>query len=317
MRIKIFLLSMAALITLGCANNKKAEQFKALPFPETPVPSILDNNSERMEHMALHWWDEITDPTRDYPTDTSYISGVSVGEVEQKMANWISLLDMVGYQTATKAISRLYDRVSVCEAKDTSSVLFESFNEMVEKYMYDPNSPLRNEDFYAVYAAKLAQSDFIESLSKERYAREARLAAFNRIGTKAADFRFSDRFGKIRTLYSIKSELTLLFFSNPGCAACKEIIDVLNNDPVISGHVNAGTMAVLNIYIDGDIQEWMSYMPIYPENWYNGFDPDMVLRRNEKYYVRAIPSLYLLDKDKKVIMKDAPESKVFDWLSRY
>jgi len=30
--------------------------------------------------------------------------------------------------------------------------------------------------------------------------------------------------------------------------------------------------------------------------------------------VRAIPSLYLLDKDKRVIMKDAPENKLFNYL---
>lgn len=31
---------------------------------------------------------------------------------------------------------------------------------------------------------------------------------------------------------------------------------------------------------------------------------------------RAIPPLYLLDRDKTVIMKDAPEARVFDFLSR-
>jgi hypothetical protein len=52
-------------------------------------------------------------------------------------------------------------------------------------------------------------------------------------------------------------------------------------------------------------------MPIYPEEWYNGFDPDCVIRNTGLYNVRAIPSLYLLDAEKKVILKDAPEDKVF------
>ena len=55
-------------------------------------------------------------------------------------------------------------------------------------------------------------------------------------------------------------------------------------------------------------------MPIYPDEWYNGFDPDMVIRNDELYNVRAIPSLYLLDKDKRVILKDAPENKIFQYL---
>jgi hypothetical protein len=57
-------------------------------------------------------------------------------------------------------------------------------------------------------------------------------------------------------------------------------------------------------------------MPIYPDRWYNGFDPDLAIRGESLYNVRAIPSLYLLDKEKVVLMKDAPEKKVFDYLNR-
>ena len=142
------------------------------------------------------------------------------------------------------------------------------------------------------------------------------MASLNRIGSQAADFRFTDVKGKSYTLYGIKSDLVLLFFSNPGCGACKEIIDVLSNDPKISGLIAEGVMKVLNIYIDEDLEAWRSYMPIYPEIWYNGFDPDFVIRAESLYNVRAIPSLYLLDRDKKVLMKDAPEARIFDFLSR-
>jgi hypothetical protein len=76
-------------------------------------------------------------------------------------------------------------------------------------------------------------------------------------------------------------------------------------------------MKVLNIYIDEDLEAWRSYMPIYQETWYNGFDQDLVIRGETLYNVRAIPYLYLLDSEKTVIMKDAPEPRLFDWLSRY
>jgi hypothetical protein len=79
--------------------------------------------------------------------------------------------------------------------------------------------------------------------------------------------------------------------------------------------ISSGALAVLNIYIDEDLQAWREYMPIYPEEWYNGFDPDLVIRTDNLYSVRAIPSLYLLDKDKRVIMKDAPENKLFNYLN--
>ena len=92
------------------------------------------------------------------------------------------------------------------------------------------------------------------------------------------------------------------------------IINVLKGEPRISQMIASGRLAVLNIYIDEDLEAWRSYMPIYPDEWYNGFDPDFIIRNQELYNVRAIPSLYLLDAEKKVLLKDAPENKVFDYL---
>jgi hypothetical protein len=149
---------------------------------------------------------------------------------------------------------------------------------------------------------------------QEKYARDARLCALNKVGTKAADFRFADSRGRIRTLYGIESPYTLLFFSNPGCNACMDIINVLKEDPAISQKINNGMISVLNIYIDEDLQAWRDYMTIYPDEWYNGFDPDLAIRTDNLYSVRAIPSLYLLDQDKRVIMKDAPENRILNVL---
>ena len=318
MNIKSLTISASLLLLAGCGtNSKKAEQFRALPFPDVLPPAMVDNPVAMTEYMALHWWDGITDISRSYPCDTLLVSGVRVGDVEQKMANWTNLLGVVDMSVVEKSMVRLSERAAACEKKDTSSNVFETFVGLVDKYLYDPNSPLRNEDYYAFFAARLAGSELVESVMKDKYARQVRLAALNKVGTKAADFKFADKRGRMFSLYEIKSELTLLFFSNPGCTACKEIIDVLNNDPVISGLIADGKMKVLNIYIDEDLDAWRSYMPIYPETWYNGFDPDLVIRGETLYNVRAIPSLYLLDRDKTVLMKDAPESRLFDWLSRY
>ena len=315
MTIRNLIITASVLVLAGCAGNRKAEQFVALPFPDVVPPAMMEDARDRAEYMALHWWDGITETSREYPCDTTLVSGVRKEDVEQKFANWVNILNILDMSVVGKSVGRLYDRAAACEKKDTSSNVFETFTDLVVKYLYDPNSPMRNEDHYAFYASRLAGSDLVDESMREKYAREVRLASLNRIGSKAADFRFADKRGRMHTLYGIDAELTLLFFSNPGCAACKEIIDVLNNDPRISALIKEGIMAVLNIYIDEDLEEWRSYMPVYPEHWYNGFDPDMVIRGENLYNVRAIPSLYLLDRNRTVIMKDAPEARVFEWLS--
>lgn len=307
----IFLLPLV--FAIGC-GKKKAEQFKALPFPDITVPAMIQDRQEMAEYLAEHWWDGLTDSQRDYPCDSSLVSGVSCGDVEQKFANWTVVLGAVDYDYAVKSVVRLFDRAQACERKDTASNVFESMTSIVEKYLYDPNSPMRNEDFYAPYVEKLSQCDLIDEGMRGAYAFDAKMCALNRTGTKAADFKFADVKGKIRRLYDIKADNIILFFSNPGCTACMEIINTLKAMPAVVDGIASGRMAVLNIYIDEDLKTWREYMSIYPQEWYNGYDPDYVIRTDVLYNVRAIPSLYLLDKDKMVIMKDAPEARLFSWL---
>ena len=316
MRINLTLIFAALLIVAGC-KEKKAEQFHALPFPDIQLPSMIDGQQEALEYMAINYWNGMTDPSRNYPSDSVLVSGVRRGDVEQKFADWTSIMDYAGQGVWSKAVGNLYERALACEKKDTSSQVFETFVELFQKYYYNVNSPLRNEDVYYHFVSRYASFDGLSDVERGKYEREARLCALNRIGTKAADFRFADRRGRMTNLYDVKAEMTLLFFSNPGCNACMEIIEVLRDEPMISSQVASGRLAVVNVYIDEDIQSWRDYMPIYPEEWYNGFDPDLILRDNGIYAIRAIPSLYLLDSEKRVIMKDAPEERLFRYLSSH
>lgn len=314
MRINQLILVLSVALVIGC-KEKKAEQFKALPFPDVTVPAIIQDRLQMAEYLAEHWWDGLTDPQREYPCDSTLVSGVSKGDVEQKFANWTVLLGAVDYKVAVKSVNRLFDRVVACEKKDTASNIFEEMSAIMEKYLYDPNSPMRNEDFYGPYVARLSQCEFVDEGMRQAHAFDARMCTLNRVGTEAADFRFSDVKGKTHRLYDIKADYTILFFSNPGCTACLDIINTLKSFPQVEEGIRAGKLAVLNIYIDEDLKAWREYMPIYPTEWYNGYDPDYVIRTDILYNVRAIPSLYLLDKDKKVIMKDTPEARLFEWLN--
>lgn len=308
------LIVLLAALAVSCGQGKKAEQFRALPFPDCMPPGMLENPLDRAEYVAEHYWDGITDPSRTYPSDSVLVSGVRKTDVEQKFADWTSVLDMIPFQKAEKAVSRLYDRALTCERENGTSNVFETFTELSYKYLYDPNSPVRNEDYYNVFVRRLALYEGLSPEMKGKYEREAKMSALNRTGTVAADFRFADKEGRMHTLHGIKAPLTLLFFSNPGCNACMNIINVLKEEPAIASMIASGEMAVLNIYIDEDLQGWRDYMPIYPEEWYNGFDPDLIIRTDNLYDVRAIPSLYLLDEEKRVILKDAPENRLFNVL---
>ena len=314
MKGRICIITLLALLAAGCGQNRKAEQFQALPFPDVKIPVMMTGSADVAEYIAMHYWDGLTDLSREYPCDSIYVSGVRKEDVEQKFADWNAVLGVLPRSIADKAVNALYEKAAACERKDTSSNVLDTFVKLAEKYFYDPNSPVRNEDHYHAFVRKLASFEGFDEVVRGKYAYQARMTALNREGTIAADFRFADKNGRIHSLHGINAPMTLLFFSNPGCDACMDIIKVLSGHEGISAMIDEGSLAVINIYIDEDIQAWRDYMPVYPEKWYNGFDPDMVIRGETLYNVRAIPSLYLLNDEKRVILKDAPENLVFDTL---
>lgn len=74
--------------------------------------------------------------------------------------------------------------------------------------------------------------------------------------------------------------------------------------------IKSGDLAVVNVYIDEDLGEWYGYMGEYPLSWHNVYDPNLVIRNDLLYDVRAIPSLYLLNRDKIVLLKDTTTEKL-------
>lgn len=321
--------AMAAVVTLAAACGGRGGKNaggtgEVRAFPQVSVPAMVETSEERAEYAALHYFDAFTKvenaggnasgnragKTVKYLCDSTHIAGVPSEQVEQAFATWCGLLDMVPMEIAEKAVARLFSKVETCELADTSSNIFERVGEIVDKYLYDPNSPMRNEDFYRPFVEARSHSELVSPEARAAAAVTARNCSLNKVGTKAADFSFSDSRGRSYTLYGIKAETTLLFFSNPGCNACKSIIEALKAYPEMEPMIASGELAVLNIYIDEDLGEWYNYMPIYPTSWYNGYDPNYAIRTDRLYDVRAIPSLYLLSRDKTVLMKDAPTEKI-------
>ena len=188
--------------------------------------------------------------------------------------------------------------------------------DLVSKYLYDPNSPLRDEDLYLPFAEAAAKSPSTADDMRQAYQFEANACRTNSFGKKVPDFKYSNIKGKKGTLYGVKADYTMLFFSNPGCTACKEIVNDITAHGYINRLISDGKLAIVNIYIDEEVSKWRDYVPNYPSSWINGYDYTFQLRSSGTYDIRAIPSLYLLDSQKRVLMKDAPTERVISYLDR-
>ena len=73
---------------------------------------------------------------------------------------------------------------------------------------------------------------------------------------------------------------------------------------VISEAQREGRLKIVAIYPDEDLAAWRKHRKEVPAEWINGYDAGLAMRREELYDLRAIPSLYLLDEQKRVLLKD-------------
>lgn len=67
---------------------------------------------------------------------------------------------------------------------------------------------------------------------------------------------------------------------------------------------------------DEELQEWKRHLSDFPKEWINGYDKGLVIKEKNLYDLKAIPTLYLLDQKKIVILKDAPIREIEEHLKQ-
>jgi hypothetical protein len=292
-------------------------------FPEVSAPSVFaEDQDAAREYVLEHYWDAFF--KGDWPTTLDRILGVEDAGVEQALSNYIQILILMKerstpdspapFNMACKSVQLLFSKLEAKQLADTSAKTYLRFTEKVSKYLYDPNSPMRDEDFYLPFVEGMTKSPCTRPDMRNAYLYEARQCRTNSYGKTVPNFSFKDARGNKSSLYSHKADYVMLFFSNPGCSSCKEIIDELNACLFIPQMIADKHLAVINIYIDEEVEVWRSYLHNYPSFWINGYDYTFSLRVSGGYDIRAIPSLYLLDAHKRVLLKDAPTKRVIAYL---
>jgi hypothetical protein len=86
---------------------------------------------------------------------------------------------------------------------------------------------------------------------------------------------------------------------------CRDITEALKRSQIISDLQQQGRLKVLAIYPDENLDEWHKHLSDMPSEWINGYDRGCRIERENLYNISAIPALYLLDKDKIVLVKDS------------
>lgn len=189
-------------------------------------------------------------------------------------------------------------------SSDSDSIAFRQRMTGQQEVYANPNSPYRNETAAIKVYDSILASPYYSAAEKFGIQKKLQLARQNRVGEPANDFTYYDPAGSPHKLYALKASYTLLYFYNPECNACKEMKATLTSSFILTRNIQAGRLKVLAIYPDPDTELWKRHLPEFPKEWVHGRDDQRHIWENKVYDLRAIPTLYLLDKGKKVLLKD-------------
>ena len=277
----------SALEQTGQDDTAKAVTQK---FTHPEVPALITDPNQRIEYLVRRYWDYF-----DF-ADTTYVPTPEI--TEQAWVDYIDLLFRIPLDKAQEAMQGM-----MTKSAQNSKKLFLYFTGMADKYLYDPNSPARNEELYIPVLEVINQSSALDDTEKIRARFQLEWALKNRIGTKATDFQYAGITGQTGTLYRINAGYTLLFFNNPECTSCMEHIQNIRNSVFMNRLISERKLTILSIYPDREIDEWKKHHAVYPAGWIVGYDPSFTI--GLKYDLKASPTLYLLDGAKVVLLKDA------------
>lgn len=298
----IFLLFYSGLI-IACQSPEKSngeQQGKKLANLPKPI-----NTLEHQYHLAAHYWNET------HLSDS--ISAMELSAFKQSLGDYLQLLNSFPMAEAKVIMTKfLHKKIT------SKSILLQTAN-LFEDYLYHPVSPLRNDELYRVFLEYKLAMPGMEAIDLVRTKYQLNIISKNNIGHLAENFSYTTPKLKKTSLFDVKSKYTLLYFYNPDCPYCKDTTIKMRQSSVLQQLISSTQqLRVLAICTEPTRSKWLSYVSSLPSNWTNGYNAEIPAQ--QLYDLRAIPSLYLLDKDKKVIYKDAAfseiESALAAWLGQ-
>ena len=289
---KRFLLMLCLMIGGSVGMAQGGMEF---PFPQ--IPAMFVEPQQRATYLLMHYWDNV-----DFK-DVKVVMNEDF--MEQGFVNYLSVLPIVDAQTAEKSVEAMMKRA------EENTVAYRKIADIAEKYLFEPNSPMVSDEMYILFLNQIVNTKVLSSVEKVRFEHQYKVVMKNRVGSVATDFLYMDAKGEMGSLYKFKAEETLLIFYDPDCDNCTEIIEKLRYNRELNAKIMSGKLRVLAIYAEDDVELWKKELVKMPANWIVGRAVSKI-KPLGLYVLRAMPAIYLLDKDKRVVKKEALPENLFE-----
>lgn len=254
-------------------------------FPYPQAPDTISSLESRSNYIISHFWDkcDLSKPIKDEEG------------LEKAFQDYAVFFQFAHRQIVLTSINDLMNKAQ------SNPKNFMMLARIAEKSLYDVDGVLWSDEAYLPFAEYVVKSSKIKNIEKLRYKNQIEKINENKIGAVAQQFEYTDTNGSRKKFNSSETDNTLLFFNDPDCEDCRILRLRLSTDMALNKLIEDGKLQVLCIYPGEYSKEWAEDARRYSDLWEIGASEDA----DTKYDLRLIPNIYILDKDKKIIMKNA------------
>lgn len=270
------------LFVLWACTLVQAQAQQSFPYPA--IPDKLCSVEQRAGYLSEHYWDNYNF------ADTLLLKSKEV--TEQGFVNFIDILNRFNLDYASKGVAHkdiarkdITQKGIACFTRKafSNAAAKERFENLIEHYFEDQLSPVRNDRVYLIFLEEMKNSPCFDETEKERIAFKIRTTNKNLPGDIAINFKFKDENGKEHQLSDYKDQKVILYFYDPDCENCHEVSAWLKQQTI------PADIKVLKMIADNHI----SYI----------------------YSLKNMPTIFLLDKENKVILKDCTAQELIENIS--
>lgn len=289
---KRFFLSLLFLCQLLFCLNLTA-QTADLELPA--VPDTLRTPADRAAYVIMHYWNSFDFDKDPRINDNAF--------VEQAFVNQLSVMPIATEDAQRQAVQILIARIA------SNPDAFGKIMALAEKYLFQLDSPFASDALYGYFIDEAIKSPRLGATRRTRLQSHKDIIELNRPGTAATDFTFTDSRGTTRKLSETGGDnRKLLIFYDPDCSHCNEAIDIISRKANLTG------IDVIAVYSGEDIDLWTSHQARMPQGWTIGYE-DGAIQDNDLYVFRTMPTVFLLDRNNIVLLKEPQIDNLLKYLS--
>ena len=290
-------LTLISVIIILNGNAQDAEQAISKMLPE--IPAEITDPAKRAEYLTQHFWDKY-----DF-SDAAFLEKDEM--LERSFVDFVDLLSLVPEEARDKSINLLMKKA------ESEPKVFADLITLSEQYLYALTSPLCDEEKLIPFLQYALQAPVFSDVEKIRPAFVLECITKNRLGDTANDIVYTLKTGDTGTLHSINAEHTLLYFNDPECEDCKFLIKQLIASTKINDLISNNKLKIITVYLFDNIETWEKHSSEVPDTWIYSRDAEQKIMIENDYNIKQFPTIYLLGKEKKVILKETTFEKLEDY----